>query len=374
MLPSLPALRRFAVAAVMMLVTMLAIWWSLWMIAAAQYRDFLDNWIATHRAAGYEVTYADRDTEGFPRDISLHFSDFILRNSDGVKIHAHDVSLSTFPWQWHRFHAKLKHGFELAIPFSGSKTLFIISDGLVHNHTELEENGDWKFVDLDVADAKALWGSDPFFSAPTFQIALQRPDTPPKDRKEAGITFSGTAEDLTLPPGLDGPFGPKVAKINVAFRVMGAVPDPRRKDSVATWSNSGGTIEFDKFLLQWGPLALSTRGTLGLDDDLQPEGAFSAQIGNHVQVLKTLMDKDYIPKHETGMLDSALNLFAKRTKVDGAAGIEAPIAVQLGGLFLGPVRVYGFSEIEWGEEPPLPAPLIPDVVAPAPVVPALPPR
>ena len=116
---SSPKIRKFTVAAAVMFATMLAIWWVLWMIAASQYRDFIDNWIETHRTAGYEVTYADRDTEGFPRDISLHFTDFILRNSDGVKIHAHDVSLSTFPWQWHHFTAKLKHGFELAIPFTG---------------------------------------------------------------------------------------------------------------------------------------------------------------------------------------------------------------------------------------------------------------
>ena len=130
-------------------------------------------------------------------DISLHFTNFVLRNSDGVKIHAHDVSLSTFPWQWHHFNAKLTHGFELSIPFTGSgnKTLFISPTATVRNHTELEENGDWKFVDLNLANAKALWGTDLFFSAKKFQMAFQRPDLPPKDHTEAGITLTGMAED-----------------------------------------------------------------------------------------------------------------------------------------------------------------------------------
>ena len=237
---------------------------------------------------------------------------------------------------------------------------------MVRNRTELaRKNGDWKFVDLDLADAKADVGAaDPFFSAGKFEDrVLQRPDEPwPKNNKEAGITFSGSAEDMTLPPGMDSPFGAKLAKLDLTLRVMGDVPDPRKKDSVAAWNSRGGTVEFDKFLMQWGPLALSTRGTLGLDDDLQPEGAFSAQIGNHTEVLKVLMDQDYIPKRETGMLDSALKLFTKKVTVDGHAGIEAPIAVQLGGLFLGPVRVFGFSEIAWGEALPPVVPAVPEVM------------
>jgi hypothetical protein len=350
-LPLLP-LRRTATAVAVMLASMFVLWWGLWLIGAAQWRDFIEDWITARRTLGYNVTYDARETEGFPRRISLHFTNFVLKNPDGVTIHANDVSLSTLPWQWQRFDGKLKHGFELTIPFSGDKTLLITTVETVRNHTELEDNGDWKYVSLKLTDAKALWGAAPFFGASAFEIALERPDMPPKNNKDAGLTFEGSAEDITLPPGLDAPFGANVTKLETNFRVMGTVPDPRKKDSVNAWNGENGVVEFDKFFLQWGPLVLATRGTLGLDDDLQPEGAFSGQIGNHEQVLKTLIAHDYIPKHEAGMLDSALNLFSKKSTVAGTPGIEVPITVQLGGLFLGPVRMFEFPEIMWEEPPP----------------------
>ena len=337
-----------------MLASMFVLWWVIWTISAAQYRDFIDGWIEAHRASGYQVTYDSRDTEGFPRYVTLHFSNFVLQNSDGIKIHANDVSLAAFPWQWSRFDAKLKHGFELTIPFTNDKTLLISTDAVARNHTDLEDNGDWKFVDLELTDAKALWGQEPFFGANEFRIALERPDVAPKDRTQPGLMITGSADNLSLPPGLDSPFGPQAAKIDAALRVMGPVPDPRRKESVAAWNAGGGVAEFDNFFLQWGPLIFAAKGTLGLDDDLQPEGVFSSQIGNHQEVLKTLLAANDIPKHDAGMLDSALNLFAKHSILGGKPSIEVPITVQLGGLFLGPVRIFEFSEIAW--EPSQPAP------------------
>jgi len=363
-LPPLP-FRRTVIAATSMLAGMIVLWWGVWSVGAAQYRTFIDDWIETHRATGYQLTYDARDTEGFPRWISLHFTNFVLQDPDGIKIHANDVSLSTFPWQWHRFNAKLKHGFELTIPFTGEKTLFISTAATVRNHTELQENGDWQYVDLELLSAKALWGAEPFFSAGKFKIALDRPATTLKDYKEPGLTAEGAADDLTLPSGLDSPFGPHVAKIEATLRIMGPPPDPRKKESVAAWNGAGGVVEFDKFFLAWGPLILETRGTLGLDDDLQAEGAFSGQIGNHNEVLKTLMAHNYIPKREAGMLNSALNLFAKKAAVGGTAGIEVPITVQLQGMFLGPVHVFEFPEIKWDTAQPQPvAPTAPAEAAP----------
>ena len=173
-----------------MLASMFAIWWGVWMVGASQYRDFIDSWIEARRAQGYQGTYDNRETEGFPRYITLHFSNFVLQNSDGIKVHANDVLLAAFPWQWNRFNSKLKHGFDLTIPFNNDKTLFISTGDTARNHTDLDENGDWKFVDLGLTNAKALWGTEPFFSAGKFEIAFERPDTPPKDHTHSRASRS----------------------------------------------------------------------------------------------------------------------------------------------------------------------------------------
>ncbi|MGE3624065.1 MAG: DUF2125 domain-containing protein, partial [Bdellovibrionales bacterium] len=329
-------IQRTVVAASVMLASMFVLWWGIWMVAASEYRSFIDRWIEAHRAQGYTVTYDNRVTHGFPRAVSLHFTNFVLQNTDGIKIHAQDVSLSAFPWQWQRLRGKLKHGFELTIPLSDRKTLLITTDLAVRNRTELDSRGEWHFVNLEILNARAQWGGEPFFSADKFAIAIERPLAAPKDYTQPGLVLAGSADNMTLPPGMDGPFGAHVESLVASMRVMGPPPDPRKKDAVGAWNGAGGAVDMDQFFLKWGPLVFNAKGTLALDDDLQPEGVFSSQIGNHEAVVKTLLDNDYIPRNQAGMLNSALRLLAKQSDINGHSGIEVPITVQLGGLFLGP--------------------------------------
>src|SRR5262249_38659530 len=130
-------------------------------------------------------------------------------------------------------------------------------------------------------------------------------------------------------------------------RVMDAVPDFRKKESVDAWNHDSGIVEFDNLHMEWGPLMLTAKGTMGFDDDLQPEGAFSSTIGNQDEVLKALMRSNFIAQRQEAMLSSAMSLFAKPSSVDSITGVEVPIAVQLGGLFLGPVKIFSFPQIEW---------------------------
>jgi hypothetical protein len=341
-----PAFRRTALAAAVMLAAMAVLWWTIWAVSAAQFRSFVDDWIAAHSAAGYKMHYDARLTGGFPRRITLHFTNFVLENSDGIRVHSDNIDLSTLPWRWHHLTAKTTHGFDLAIPFS-DKTVLTVAADAAKSHITLDANGDWRSLQLEVTNGKALWAQKPFFSGDRLAIALARPEEEPKDHTEAGLTLAAEADNLVLPPDLVLPFGSKVAHIDIGARVMGAVPDPRKKSSITAWNAANGMLAFDRLDLDWGKLLFAARGTLGLDDDLQPEGAFVSQIGNQKEVLRDLMENGEIPKHDAGMLDEALNLFAKPASIDGVTGIEAPITVQLGGLFLGPVRVFEYSEVLW---------------------------
>lgn len=375
-LPPLPSfkfsLRRFAAAAAAMLLVLAGAWAGLWVVAAGQYRAFIDDWIKNREAAGYHVDFEKRETIGFPRHVILHYHNFVLQNPDGIKIHADDISIGTFPWQWHHMDAKAKHGFEVTIPFSDEKTLALSTADETKSHVELAESGDWRSIELNLTTPKSTWGEKPFFSADALSVRLARPDQRPRNHDESGLEMNASAENMILPDTIDAPFGQKVEKIDAALRVMGDVPDPRHKTPVSVWSTEGGTVEFDKLDLRWGALLFSARGTLGLDDDLQPEGVFSSSIANHGDLLKILITHGIILQRQAGMLDSALSLFAKRTDIDGHAAIEVPIAVQLGGLFLGPVKVFYFPQIRWEEGAAAPeisgvAPAPSPAPAPAPV-------
>jgi hypothetical protein len=89
------------------------------------------------------------------------------------------------------------------------------------------------------------------------------------------------------------------------------------------------------------------KGTVGFDDDLQPEGAFASTIGNQDKILEILTKAGFIAAGQQEMLSSAMRLFAKPSPIHGESGVDVPLAVQLGGFFLGPVKIFAFPPIEW---------------------------
>ena len=132
---------------------------------------------------------------------------------------------------------------------------------------------------------------------------------------------------------------------------MGPIPDVRKRDSVDAWNKDSGIVEFDDFSASWGVLDLTSKGTLGFDDDLQPEGAFAGTIADPAKAIHALIDQHFIAMHDKDMLASVLNLFSKPSAHE-SKGTELPITIQLGGLFLGPVRIFVFPSIDWPKEPP----------------------
>jgi hypothetical protein len=94
---------------------------------------------------------------------------------------------------------------------------------------------------------------------------------------------------------------------------------------------------------------------------LQPEGAYAGIVTNPKDTMQALIDKGFIAMHDQAMLAAVMNMFSKPVGADGnihmgmeggGKGMELPITIQLGGLFLGPIRIFTFPEIEWPTEPP----------------------
>ena len=100
--------RFFFVAATTAIVIFAVTGWSLWSLAAAQYRDIIDGWIVAGRAAGYEISYDSRQTFGFPRHIIMRMTNLHWRNADGIDFHTNDMDIAVIPWNWNRLMPSLK--------------------------------------------------------------------------------------------------------------------------------------------------------------------------------------------------------------------------------------------------------------------------
>ncbi|MDR3451058.1 MAG: DUF2125 domain-containing protein [Alphaproteobacteria bacterium] len=346
--------RTIFIATLTFLVTLSVIGWGLWSFAAVQYRHVIDGWITEGRAAGYQISYDDRTLFGFPRHITMRFVNLRWKNADGIAFRADDMDLAVTPWNWRQFTAKFKHNVSVTAPLDTEGHALLVSCDAGQAHVLLDQEGFWKSAHLALDKAQVGLAPSYLFTADELHAAVEKPLIPPKDHSESGLSLEGDAEDITLPEAMPTPFGKHADTISASMRVMGAVPDVRKRADVDAWNKASGVVEFDDLSIHWGKLDIVSKGTLGFDDDLQPEGAFAGQVADPKDTMQTLIDQGFIAMHDQDMLKAVMEMFAKPPagKDAKAAAMQLPITVQLGGLFLGPIRIFTFPEIDWPVEPP----------------------
>ena len=340
------ALSNRFIVGIVLIAGVVSIGWLIWFVGATRYQDEIDRWMDVGRKAGYEIAYDRREQFGFPRHTVLRFVNLRWKNTDGVTFKAGDLDISADVWPTKNFTAKFKGKIELELPADDDHSLVLGGENGQAMVT-LADDGLWEDCHLTMNAARVGRVPDYVFLADTIKLSAKRPAVQPMTAKEAGLTLSGEAEDVSLPDSFPESFGNKMPQLAVDMRVMGPVPDFRKKNSVTTWNKINGVVDFDRLDMELGPLLLTSKGTMGFDDDLQPEGAFAGVVAHQDKVLQTLMQAGFIPAKQENMLSSAMRLFAKPASVKGEDGVEVPVAVQLGGLFLGPVKIFAFPQIGW---------------------------
>ncbi|MDR3425173.1 MAG: DUF2125 domain-containing protein [Alphaproteobacteria bacterium] len=334
------------------LLVLAALGWGCWSLAAAQYQRKIDGWIDEDRTAGNRISFDKRKIFGFPRRITMRLVNLRWESADGIIFHTDAMDVSATPWNWGDFDVKFKNNGSVAAPIDSEGRALMLSSASGCAQVHLDSQGFWRKAKLSLTDSQIGLAPDYLFQAERLSASVSRPETPPKNHHEVGLTVAGEADNILLPKAMPSPFGDKAAKVSARMRVMGAVPDVRRSKAVDAWNKDSGIVEFDDFSVSWGVLDLTSQGTLGFDDDLQPEGAFAGTIAEPEKTMQALIDHGFIAMHDTSLLFSAMRLLAKPSP-RGSKGMELPITIQLGGLFFGPIRIFTFPEIEWPVAPPV---------------------
>lgn len=325
--------------------------WGVWSFSAAQYRRVIDGWIEESRAAGYQISYEDRQVFGFPRRITMRLVKVRWKDANGIDFRTDDMDILATPWNWKTFDAKFKNHVSVAVPMDSDGRALMLSCDNGRAQITLDSSDKWRLAKLSLNEGRVGLAPNYLFQAEKLSVTASRPEVPPKDHTQTGLTIEGEASKIELPAAMPSPFGNKAAKVSAHMRVMGAVPDVRSRASVDAWNKDSGVVEFDDFSASWGVLDLASKGTLGFDDDLQPEGAFAGLFVAPEKTMQALIDNGFIATHDASILSSAMSLFAKPS-LHSTKGQELPITIQLGGLFFGPIRIFTFPEIEWPTEPP----------------------
>jgi hypothetical protein len=340
----MPVRLRLVVAALAGLAALGAIAYTFyWFHMAAALRKGIDEWSEARRTEGWTVELDGLTVDGFPSVIRAQGTALHLASPGGFEWRTGRLSAHASPFDLSRVHVDLPGRHELAFADLSATVTASAARAMVHFLPDGSKLDDATVTAADLAIAPSA--GQPLRIA-NLAATLDPLETlnPGHDTPTVAVIAAAQGVELPSLPGLV--MDPRIALIDLKFRVLGAIPPGAPLDALAAWSAGGGTVEIDRFALEWAPLALEAEGTLAFDSRLQPLAAMTARIRGYGEFTDRLAQAGMV---EPGAASAARLLLGLMSKPDprGRPALPVPLTLQDGFLSVGPVRVL--------KVPPLPA-------------------
>ena len=152
------------------------------------------------------------------------------------------------------------------------------------------------------------------------------------DSETSALDLTIKARDMVVPDRLALPLGNRIAEATLEARLMGALPPGPVAQSLAAWRDGGGTVEVTRLRIVHGPLSLQGTGTMALDAELQPIGAFTVKIRGFVKTIGLLRQRGIMRSRDAITAQLVLGVLAKPAEDGGPPTLNLPLdpAVQEG--------------------------------------------
>ena len=312
-----------------------------WYLLVNQTRQQLDAWFADVRADGHDIAYEDVRITGFPSRITIDIENLRFTHANGRwVVNVPRAQAYGTPWQLDRVEGSV--GVPVSIEHRHRDHVDTYSVASAANGFVVTLS-DQEVFDLTMSEA-AITGST--ITEPIKIDAL----TASLARGDASMFLRASlnANGITLPDPSASPFGEKIASlqtdIDILVRPTVAKPLSERMD---IWRRSGGTVEVRRLSVRHGVLGLDGDGTITLDQNLQPEGAFAASVIGFNPAIDALVDMGLVKEPEGRLAKAALGLFAEVPPGGGPKKIDVPLTVQDRRLFIGPFPLIRVPRVHW---------------------------
>lgn len=344
----------------------------------------VDDWAAAQRASGTEIGWAARQITGWPLRLDGRFA-----APRAVTMRPGRTLIWQGPDTRVRFYLFDPNAIDMAAP--GRHRFSFDTDGTTSVYTldsaTLDARADTGLGGLNGIDLAAggtglvLRGPQdaPLASAQALQLFWHQPPasappdaasdpgaepgteagTDPDNNWAAGETLPVTlraalrADRLALAPGIlpatpSPVLGNEIRVIRTDFSVNGTLdarqPTPQ---ALQAWRDAGGTIDVDRLELVWGPVRLAGDGTMALDANLQPEGAFAARVSGLADILTALEKAAIIDARTAAIARITLAVLTRPAADGGPPQAQVPLTIQDGVLSVGPVALFKLPRIAW---------------------------
>ncbi|MBI3453434.1 MAG: DUF2125 domain-containing protein [Rhodospirillales bacterium] len=343
-------MRRTAFIA-LFVVAVAAIGWTwAWFLIAARIDERVAVWAEARRAEGLTVDYADLRVGGFPFSWRVTIDRPALTGAGATQ------------WRWRgaAVHAELRPWAtnDIRLEFPGEHRFAGGAGGLALETAIQAERPDARVVlapdgeiDLLALDLGGVELRLPADAAPvraaraTFSLRLHRvPDaTYRTDTLDAVILFEGVRLPATPFPSL----GDQIARFYLQSRFKGRLTPGSFAEAVERWRDDGGAIELDRLSLIWGPFEFDGDGTLALDGENRPLGAFTARLRGYGEALDAMAATGIIRPFAAAGTKIALNVLARQPGQPGDGRVSVALAAQDGQLYVANVPLLRLAPLSF---------------------------
>jgi hypothetical protein len=316
-----------------------------WRIVAGRIEDRLLAWQQSMRAQKIDASWQSLHVVGFPFHFRIALSSAALRDralTPAPEVRLPELTSSARPWNFADWRLDAPRGLAADLAAAGSRPLVKLVAQTAEGTVSLVSEGATS-IWLNFQDASAeAGGRVPIKEA---QAWISLPANPPRTHIEPLLQLALDLRQLHLsapPPS----FSDMIDNLAFGVTVRGAVPDGPLVQAIAAWRDAGGAIELDHLQLNWGGLGATATGTMALDQDLQPIGAFSGGIEGFGAILSGLAEAGRLNTEEAALAQIALSALAKRGP-DGKPQIATSFTIQNGKMYLGPAKLGDAPRIVW---------------------------
>ena len=327
-----------------------------WFATAALLRGQAKQWMAAQQANGLEVHYTGLKTGGFPAAVRLTMTDVMVtmpRTHGGWTWHTGRLRLEAWPLRLWRLTVDLsgRHGLSGAI--TPSRIPIWIDAGRAHLDLHIALTGRLRTATLAGQDVKVrILDGSPALSVDHGHATLTLLDaTPAATGAAPGVPITSRlsldAAGVALPTALPAPLSHPIRRAAATLEITGPVAAGPLPLVLEAWRVGGGTLEVRDALVDWPPLTIAASGTVALDDDLQPEGAFSLRFQGGGETLDALAAGGWMKDEEAGVAKLGLALMGRPGADGKTSELTVPMSLQNRRLSTGPVPIMTVPEIQW---------------------------
>jgi len=333
-----------------------------WFTLAGQFEDGVNRWMDAASRQGMSIRHEDMSVVGYPFRLvaDIRGLDWTVPARGGsLRWQAERLRLVAEPWR--KGHVILLFtGTERLIRTAGGQTQeYIINAGNARASLVTRQAGAARFA--FAADDLQILASRTGQHLGIEKAQLYLRDIPPAPAKapaageeaDSDPSLPPTAQldfmisGATLPEGVGGNLGRRIDDLQGQLVVNGRVTGLGAQQ-LRDWAGQGGTMDVGGLKANWGSLVMEAAGTLTLDEDNRPLGAFESRFKGIEGILGAIQNLGSPRPDAMRLARSTLDAMAEGRKGEW---VTVPFTLQNGFLYMGSIPLATLSPVREDVQP-----------------------